>query len=86
MGCRQRSVATGCRLAAVLLLAALTGGCGIGIATSSAFGTAFNTVLTIGVGSGATYDSSPPPDPNRRVIEQDCTKPIEDPSANLKCR
>jgi hypothetical protein len=25
-------------------------------------------------------------DPNRRVVEQDCSKPIEDPSANLKCR
>jgi hypothetical protein len=25
-------------------------------------------------------------DPKRRVVEQDCSKPIEDPSANLKCR
>jgi hypothetical protein len=28
----------------------------------------------------------PPLDPSRRVLEQDCTKPIEDWSANLKCR
>lgn len=25
-------------------------------------------------------------DPSRRVVEQDCTRPIEDWSANLKCR
>lgn len=25
-------------------------------------------------------------DPTRRVVEQDCTKPIEDWSANLRCR
>jgi hypothetical protein len=30
--------------------------------------------------------SIPPLDPSRRIVEQDCTKPIEDPSANLKCR
>ena len=29
---------------------------------------------------------APEPDPSRRVVEQDCTKPIEDWSANLKCR
>jgi hypothetical protein len=30
----------------------------------------------------------PPPelDPSRRIVEHDCTKPIEDWSANLKCR
>lgn len=28
----------------------------------------------------------PPLAPDRRVHEQDCSKPIEDPSANLKCR
>ncbi|TAK46214.1 MAG: hypothetical protein EPO29_00325 [Betaproteobacteria bacterium] len=25
-------------------------------------------------------------DPTRRVAEQDCNKPIEDPAANLRCR
>ena len=44
---------------------------------------------------GVSYESErqaprsaqvPDPDPSRRVIEQDCTKPIEDSSANLKCR
>lgn len=28
----------------------------------------------------------PPLEPTRRVLEQDCTKPIEDWSANLRCR
>jgi len=28
----------------------------------------------------------PPMDPERRVQEQDCSQPIVDPSANLKCR
>ena len=28
----------------------------------------------------------PEPDPSRRVVERDCTKPIEDWSANLKCK
>lgn|SRR5689334_5726832 len=28
----------------------------------------------------------PPLDPGRRVLEADCTKPIEDWSANLRCR
>jgi len=32
------------------------------------------------------YSHAPDPDPTRRVVLQDCTKPIEDWSANLKCR
>ena len=28
----------------------------------------------------------PPLAPDRRVHEQDCSRPLEDPSANLKCR
>lgn len=28
----------------------------------------------------------PPMDPSRKVHEQDCSKPIEDGSANLRCR
>lgn len=30
--------------------------------------------------------AAPELDPNRRVLEQDCSKPIEDPAANLRCR
>lgn len=29
---------------------------------------------------------APEHDPSRRIVEHDCTKPIEDWSANLKCR
>ena len=32
------------------------------------------------------HSFAPEPDPARRVAVQDCTKPIEDWSANLKCR
>jgi hypothetical protein len=36
------------------------------------------------------FSMSPPPppplDPSRRVLEQDCTQPIADWSANLRCR
>ena len=28
----------------------------------------------------------PEPDPSRSIHEQDCTKPISDPAANLRCR
>jgi hypothetical protein len=57
-----------------------------------------NTVgalLMIGIFAGASSHSGqampptapvPELDPTRRVAEQDCTKPIEDWSANLRCR
>jgi len=46
---------------------------------------------TIGVaavidGRDPMASSTPPLDPARRVKAQDCSRPIEDPSANLKCR
>ena len=34
----------------------------------------------------ALSGQSPPLDPQRKVLEQDCTQPIVDWSANLKCR
>ncbi len=52
-------------------------------------------LIAIGVLAGASYgsDRAMPPsarvpelDPTRRVVEQDCTKPIEEWSANLRCR
>lgn len=54
-------------------------------------GSALGPVIAIGV-IGAAYgsDSEPTKPPpmleGRRVGEQDCTRPIEDPSANLRCR
>lgn len=49
----------------------------------------FAAFLAIGFFGAASYGGAfyvPPMDPNRRVVEQDCTKPIEDPTANLRCR
>ena len=52
-------------------------------------------LIAIGLLAGASHgsDRAMPPsqrvpelDPARRVVEQDCTKPIEDWSANLRCR
>lgn len=54
-------------------------------------------LFAIGVIAGAAYSSEhprampsrytpPPMDATRRVEERDCTQPIEDWSANLKCR
>ena len=51
----------------------------------------FSAVFLAGVSYESDRDAPrsaqvPDPDPSRRVHEQDCTKPIEDWSANLKCR
>lgn len=35
---------------------------------------------------GTPFYAAPPMDPERRVVEHDCTKPIEEPGANLRCR
>lgn len=51
-----------------------------------------NTLIVLGVLLGI-YQAGDPgaaqagmPDPSRRVAEQDCTRPIEDAAANLRCR
>jgi hypothetical protein len=53
-------------------------------------GSAAAVLIAIGILAGMTQYSQAvkPPElaPDRRVSEQDCTKPIADPSANLKCR
>lgn len=56
----------------------------------------FATLLSVLFLAGVSYESDravlphsapvPELDPTRRVAEHDCTKPIEDWSANLKCR
>lgn len=55
----------------------------------------FGALLAIGVLAGASYGSdrgmspsarAPELDASRRVLEQDCTKPIVDGSANLRCK
>ncbi len=60
-------------------------------------GTTVGALIAAGILAGASFRRErerdlplfmrvPDPDPSRRVVEQDCTKPIEDTSANLKCR
>ena len=54
------------------------------------------TLLSIVFLAGVSYESDradqqlsarvPELDPSRRVVEHDCTRPIEDWSANLRCR
>jgi hypothetical protein len=55
----------------------------------------FGTLLAIGLLAGVSYDGdrgmprsarAPELNASRRVLEQDCTKPIVDWSANLKCK
>jgi hypothetical protein len=66
------------------MLAAAVGGCSIGVATSAGFGNAFNLGLFLGVAGGPNLGIEM--DPGRQVAEQDCTRPIENTSANLRCR
>ena len=63
----------------------------VNIPGRSTVGTLFSIVFL----GGVSYESErgaprsahvPDLDPSRRVVERDCTKPIEDTSANLKCR
>ena len=62
-----------------------------GLSASTASGNWFATLLTFGLinyamSGGAPFYAAPPMDPDRRVVEHDCSKPIEDPAANLRCR
>jgi uncharacterized protein YcfL len=47
-------------------------------------------LIGLGIAAGLMSEAQPLPAPelapSRRVNEQDCTKPIQDWSANLKCR
>ena len=72
-----------------------SGGVSTGGAVQAQSNSALGVLLAIGVLVGASYASdreSPPGaavpelDPSRRVLLQDCTRPIADSSANLKCR
>jgi len=69
---------------------------GMYASSSSAAGAALGLAIVAialygpgGEGSDLPYgvpDRAPPLDPNRLVNEQDCTKPIVNPGANLRCR
>jgi hypothetical protein len=53
-------------------------------------GSAAAALLAIGILAGMAaavpQEKAPELAPNRRVNEQDCTKPVADLTANLKCR
>ncbi|MBI1943881.1 MAG: hypothetical protein HYS35_09460 [Betaproteobacteria bacterium] len=102
MGRDPRPIAARHRLkhGAVLLLALLVVGCGGNSNVQLSSGgtvavqgrSTFGGVLAVGVLGAMVYSEShntslaPQLDASRRVLEQDCTKPIEDWSANLRCR
>jgi hypothetical protein len=46
----------------------------------------FGLGLLLGAVYGPYYAPAPEMDPNRRVVEQDCSKPLADTSGNLRCR
>lgn len=56
-----------------------------GPAASALIGLGFVAALIHGE-DGHAMRAAPEPDPTRRVQEQDCTRPIADPAANLRCR
>ncbi len=69
----------------------VSSGGSVSVQGSSALG----TLIAIGILAGASYHGDhtvplsprdPEMDSARRVAERDCTKPIEDWSANLRCR
>ena len=53
-------------------------------------GTLFSIVFLAAVSHESDREMArsraPEPDPSRRIVEHDCTRPIEDWSGNLKCR
>jgi hypothetical protein len=71
-----------------------SGGVSTGGAVQAQSNSALGVLLAIGVLMGASYASdrqqptifAPAMDGSRNVNEQDCTKPIVDWSANLRCR
>jgi hypothetical protein len=97
MGSHQGSIAARYGIAVALALAGA--GCAnthvqLSAGGQPAMGAPGNTplgaLLLLGfiVSSESHNGWAPPPplDPARRVLEQDCTKPIADWSANLRCR
>jgi len=67
------------------------GASGVRVGLDVHSGSAVGAVIAIGAigaayGSGSEPTKPPPMLEGRRVSEQDCSRPIEDPSANLRCR
>ena len=65
----------------------LSGGASVSTTSSNWFATLLTFGLINAAMTGGTpFYAVPPMDPARRVVEQDCTRPLEDPAANLRCR
>jgi len=67
------------------------GAAGVRVGLDVHSGSALGPIIAIGAlgvmsASGGEPAKPPPMLEGRRVSEQDCTRPIEDPSANLRCR
>jgi hypothetical protein len=111
MGRRQRPHHARSRIAAALLVFALSGCNGgsygyvvnvssmrappppppnatlsVTTSTSTGFFGALFALGMIGAASGLLPVYAPEMDPDRRIVERDCTQPIEDHTANLRCR
>lgn len=81
MGGSTRPSVTRCRITATIALALCLSGCAANALNMIMFGAAI-----VEAEHGSPSSSEPALEPSRRVHEQDCTKPMEDPAANLKCR
>jgi hypothetical protein len=81
MGGRTRSSVTRCRIAVCVVLALPLAGCAANVLNVIMFG-----AVIVEAEHGSPSSSEPALEPSRRVHEQDCSKPMEDPAANLKCR
>ena len=71
-----------------VLFLALLGGCTVHIETDSRAATVLGLgILAIGIYSTET-ERDPPPElaPDRKVSEQDCTRPIDPTLGNLRCK
>jgi hypothetical protein len=83
-------LATGCA-SHTRISAGEGGAAGVRVGVDVRSGSAVGAVIAIGAlaaiyGSGSERSSPPALLEGRTVREQDCTKPLEDPSANLRCR
>ena len=56
-----------------------------GPAAGALIGLGFMAAIISGQGD-REMRAAPELDPTRRVLEQDCKRPLEDPAANLRCR
>ena len=71
-----------------VLFLVLLGGCTVHIETDSRAA----TLLGLGIVAGAIYSTEterdPPPElaPDRKISEQDCTRPIDPTLGNLRCK